>query len=315
MKTQDKHRTVPMASISGKRVDVAFDGGRLTSDSGALLLREVEARCGILKRIAFAIDDKRHPGYVDHSVASMVEQRVFQIACGYEDANDCNVLRTDPGFKAACGRLPSGGADLSSQPTMSRFENRIRRSELYRIAVAFVDAFIASYASPPGAIVLDIDDTEDTVYGAQQMALFNGYFKAYCYQPLHIYEGRSGRLITTILRPGARPTGAQIVTILKRLVARLRRAFPKTRIILRGDSHFSCPQVHDFCEGCEVHFILGQTANARAQSPGEARDGSGRKPPCPDRQGRAALHFVSLPGRILARAKTGRLQDRNHRAG
>ena len=199
-------------------------------------------------------------------MASMVEQRVFQIACGYEDANDCNVLRTDPGFKAACGRLPSGGADLSSQPTMSRFENRIRRSWLYRIARAFVDHFIASYASPPGAIVLDIDDTEDTVYGAQQMALFNGYFKAYCYQPLHIYEGRSGRLVTTILRPGDRPTGAQIVTILKRLVARLRRAFPKTRIILRGDSHFSCPQVHDFCEGCEVHFILGQTANARLKA-------------------------------------------------
>ena len=255
-----------MASISGKRLEAAFDGGVLTSDAGALLLREVEARCGILKRIVNSIDDKRHPGYVDHSVASLVEQRVFQIACGYEDANDCNVLRGDPGFKAACARLPSSGADLSSQPTMSRFENRIRRSDLYRIAVAFVDAFIASYARPPRAIVLDIDDTEDTVHGAQQMALFNGYFKSWCYQPLHIYEGRSGRLVTTILRPGTRPTGAQVVAILKRLVARLRRVFPKTEIILRGDAHFSCPQVHDFCEDFGLPFILGQTANARLKA-------------------------------------------------
>ncbi len=266
MKTQDKHRTVPMASISGKRLEAAFDGGVLTSDSGALLLRAVEARCGVLKRIVKAIADRRHASYLDHSVASLVEQRVFQIACGYEDANDCNVLRADPGFKAACARLPSSGADLSSQPTMSRFENRITNKDLYRIARAFVDAFIASYAKPPKAIVLDIDDTEDTVHGAQQMALFNGYFKSYCYQPLHIYEGRSGRLVTTILRPGARPTGAQIVAILKRLVAHLRRAFPKTGIILRGDAHFSCPQVHDFCSAFGLQFILGQTANARLKA-------------------------------------------------
>ena len=255
-----------MASISGKRLEAAFDGGALTSDGGVLLLREVEARCGVIKRIEASITDRRHPGYVDHCASTLLRQRVFQIACGYEDANDCDALRADPGFKAACDRLPQCGRDLSSQPTMSRFENRIGRSDLYRIASAFADAFIASYAKAPRAIILDIDDTCDPVHGGQQMALFNGYFKSWCYQPLHIYEGRSGRLVTTILRPGARPTGAQIVTILKRLVARLRRAFPKTQIILRGDSHFSCPRVHDFCADFGVHFILGQTANARLKA-------------------------------------------------
>lgn len=255
-----------MASLTGKRLEAAFDGGVLTSDGGVLLLREVEARCGVIKRIEQAIADRRHPGYVDHSVDTLLRQRVFQIACGYEDANDCDGLRADPGFKAACDRLPESGKDLCSQPTMSRFENRISRSDLYRIAVAFADAFIASYARPPRAIVLDIDDTEDPVHGAQQMALFNGHFKSWCYQPLHIYEGRSGRLITTVLRPGARPTGVQIVTLLKRLVVHLRRAFPKTEIILRGDAHFSCPQVHDFCEANGVHFILRQTANARLKA-------------------------------------------------
>lgn len=266
MKTQDKPNNLPMASVSGKRLETAFDGGRLTSDGGVLLLREVEARCGVIKRIDKAIADRRHPGYVDHSVDTLLKQRVFQIACGYEDANDCDVLRGDPGFKAACDRLPQGENDLSSQPTMSRFENRIGRSDLYRIAVAFADAFIASYHRPPKAIILDIDDTEDPVHGAQQMALFNGYFKSWCYQPLHIYEGRSGRLITTILRPGVRPNGKQIVAILKRLLAHLRRVWPKTAIILRGDSHFSCPEVHDFCLAHGLSFILGLTANERLKA-------------------------------------------------
>lgn len=172
---QDTPRTIPLASLSRKRLEMAFDGGRLTSDSGVLLLREVEARHPILQRITRAIVDRRHSGYVDHALDTLIRQRVFQIACGYEDANDCDVLRGDPGFKAACSRLPESGADLASQPTMSRFENRISRSDLYRIAVAFADAFIASHARPPRAVVLDIDDTEDPVHGAQQMALFNGH--------------------------------------------------------------------------------------------------------------------------------------------
>ena len=163
MGSQDNHRKVPLASIFGKRLDLAFDGGILTSDSGALLLREVEAKSGILSRISDAIRDRRHKSYVTHAVSELVKQRVFQIACGYEDGNDCDALRSDPGIKAACGVLPLSGADLSacnaqaglgSQPTMSRFENQIRRSDLYRIARAFVDCFIASYKKPPEAIIL-----------------------------------------------------------------------------------------------------------------------------------------------------------------
>ena len=263
MSSQDNHRKVPLASIFGKRLDLAFDGGILTSDSGALLLREVEARSGILARIGDAITDRRHKSYVAHSVAKLIKQRVFQIACGYEDANDCNALRSDPGIKAACGVLPLSGADLASQPTMSRFENQISRSTLYRIARAFVDCFIASYAKPPGAIILDIDDTHDRVYGTQQLSLFNGYLGAYCYQPLHIYEGQTGKLITTILRPGVRPTGREIVAILKRLVSYLRATWPEVAIFLRGDAHFSGPQVHAFCLTENVYFILGQTSNAK----------------------------------------------------
>ena len=209
---QDKHHRMSFASLLGKQVEAAFDGGILTSlpvrvrtqtgDSGVMLIREVEAKNGILRRIIEALTDSRHPSYVDHSLADLVIQRVFQMACGYEDANDCNALRGDPGFKAACDRLPLTGADLASQPTMSRFENRITRGDLYRIAKAFADGFIASYKKPPKAILLDIDDTEDKVYGSGQLSLFNAYFKSHCYQPLHIYEGQTGKLITTVLRPG-----------------------------------------------------------------------------------------------------------------
>ena len=263
MVTQDNHSKVPLASIFGKRLDLAFDGGILTSDSGVLLLREVEAKTGILSRIIAAITDRRHKSYVTHSVSELVHQRVFQIACGYEDANDCDALKSDPGFKAACGCLPFSGQDLSSQPTMSRFENQMSRGDLYRIACAFVDAFIASYKKPPQAIILDIDDTQDRVYGTQQLSLFNGYAGGYCYQPLHIYEGQSGKLITTILRPGVRPEGKQVVALLKRLVAYLRAAWPDVAIFLRGDAHFSSPQVQDFCAANDLYFILGQSANTR----------------------------------------------------
>ena len=263
MEDQDTHHGVSFASLSGKPVEVTFDGGVLTTDVGVMLLREAEARIGILHRMVAALTDHRHQSYVHHSMTDLVKQRVFQMACGYEDANDCNTLREDPGFKAACDRLPLSGADLASQPTMSRFENRISRTDLYRIAKAFAEVFVASYEEPPEAILLDIDDTEDKVYGSQQLSLFNAYFNGYCYQPLHIYEGQTGKLITTVLRPGRRPTGKEIVTILKRVIVYLRRAWPDVEILLRGDAHFSCPEVHALCEDQNVYFVLGQNGNAK----------------------------------------------------
>jgi hypothetical protein len=251
------------ASISGKSVEADFEGGTLTSDGGALLLRWVESGIGVIRRLSEALRDRRHPSYVDHPLLDLMRQRVFQIACGYEDANDSNFLRVDPAFKAAVDRLPLSGEDLASQPTMTRLENSVSRSDLYRMARALVDTFIASYEKPPKAILLDIDDTDDPTHGAQQMSLFNAYYDEKCYQPLHIYEGQTGKLITTILRPGRRPTGVEIVAILKRVVAYLRQHWPQVAIFLRGDSHFSTPEVHDFCQEKAIRFALGQGGNAR----------------------------------------------------
>lgn len=259
----DKAQGPPFASILGKKVEADFGGGNVTTDGGAMFLRLVESKVGIIDRIVSCLPDRRHASYVRHSLEEMIQQRVFQIACGYEDANDCNDLRGDPGFKAACGRLPISGEELASQPTMSRLENSVRKADLYRIARAFVDGFLASYASPPDAIILDLDDTDDTTHGAQQLSLFNGYFDEHCFLPLHIYEGQSGKLITTILRPGRRPSGKEVVAILKRVVIHIRKAWPHVQIFVRADSHFSVPEVHVFCEDQKVYYVLGQAGNER----------------------------------------------------
>ncbi len=261
--TQASQIVLPFARLSGKDLHADFDGGTLSSDGGVLFFREIEAQIGIIRRLAGALDDPRDARYTDHSYEEMLRQRIFQMICGYEDANDCTSLRHDPAFKAACGRLPLSDDPLASQPSISRFENAARRSELYRMAQAVFDTFVASYDQPPKSILLDIDDTADEVYGTQQQSLFNGYYDSYCYLPLHIYEGQSGKLITTVLRPGRRPNGQEIVSILKRVVGAIRRAWPEVLILLRGDGHFSAPEVHEWCENQEpnIFYILGQGGN------------------------------------------------------
>ena len=247
--------------ISGKKVTADFSGGEVTSDAGVLVLREVCGRTGIIEHLAKAISDNRHQSYVRHDLKTLLLQRVLSLACGYEDANDADTLRFDPGFKAACDRLPSGD-DLASQPTISRLENALTTRDVYRIAEVLVGRFIASYETRPDAIILDLDDTNDPTHGAQQLSLFNAYHDEYCYQPLFIFEGRSGKLITSILRPGKRPGGKETRAIVKRVVRRIREVWPQVGIILRGDSHFATPELYAWCDAHTVHYVLGLTANS-----------------------------------------------------
>jgi len=259
---EDSQSRFAFANLCGKRVEASFDGGAVTTDSGALLLREVDRRTGIIERLVAVLPEWRDLRYVVHTLTDLVRQRVFQIALGYEDADDADTLRTDPALKASCERLPLTGADLASQPTLSRLENRITRTQLMRLAYALGDVFIASFPTPPRQLLLDLDDTTAVVHGSQQLSLFNGHAGEYAYQPLHIYDGVSGRLITTVLRPGCRAKGSDIVKILRRVVARLRAAWPQVDILVRGDSHFSAPEVHDFCQAQGLWFVLGQSPNA-----------------------------------------------------
>lgn len=255
---------LPVNDPVTKPVFLGFDGADISSDGGVLALREVESQIKLLAGFAKVIDDPRDARYTKHDVYELLLQRVSQIACGYEDGNDCDRLRDDPVFKMAAGRQPQSGDRLASQPTHSRFENATTaRRALYRLANQLAESFIKSYASEPEVIVLDFDDTEDRVHGAQQLALFNGYFGERCFMPLHVYEGLSGKLIATLLRPGKRMTGKQIRSVLKRLVQKIRQSWPDTLIIFRGDSHFACPEVFLWIEEQRrVRFVAGLAGNA-----------------------------------------------------
>src|SRR5215475_933542 len=251
--------------VGGKAVELDFDGGRLSSDAGVVLLKDIDDQLGLTRNLAAVLADPRDPRRITFTVEDLIKQQVFQIVAGYEDANDANTLRDDPIFKLMLDRLPETGASLASQPTLSRFENRVSRTELYRMARVLLDHFIASYAKPPQIIVLDVDDTEDRVHGQQEHARYDGYYGGYCFMPLHIYEGLSGRLMTTILK-AKRFTGTQMLAVLKRLVKRLRQAWPHTLLIFRGDSHFSSPEVRQWIEDQPaLSYVTGLTSNAILQ--------------------------------------------------
>jgi len=253
---------LPLAAVGAKAVDLAFDGGRLSSDGGLVLLNDPDEQLGLTRDLAAVLNDPRDPRRVHFTLHDLLKQRVLQIAAGYADANDANTLRHDPIFKLLLDRLPETGPPLASQPTLSRFENRVSRTELYRMARVFVDQFIASYARPPKLIVLDFDDTEDPVHGEQEQARYDGYYGGYCFLPLHVYEGLSGRLITTIFK-AKRFTGAQMLAVLKRLVKHLRHAWPDTLLIFRGDSHFTYPEVMQWIDDqANLSYVTGLTSNA-----------------------------------------------------
>lgn len=250
-----------LPAVARKKVSVAFDGGMLSSDSGVLLLREVERRLGIAARLAACLKDQRAPERIEHTLEEMLRLRMFAIAAGYEDANDCNKLRDDPVFKMAVGRAPESGEALCSQPTMSRLENAPSKLEIARLMGAMVDQFCASYGRAPASIILDIDDTFDAVHGRQQLSLFNAHYDERCFLPVHIYEGTSGKPVAVILRGGKTPGGIEVRTILKHVIARIRAHWPKVDILVRGDSHYGRPEAMAWCEANGVSYIFGLGGN------------------------------------------------------
>ena len=247
-----------LSDVGKKKTEVRFVTEHISSDGGLLFLKEVDKNIGLIDSIADCLDDQRHASYVKHDIKSLLSQRIMQIAAGYEDANDCNTLRNDGVLKICCETEDS----LSAQPTMSRFENSISNKELYQISQVLVDQFIASYTKAPEVIILDCDDTAARVYGEQQLSLFNNYYGDYCFMPLHIYEGLSGKLIASILKPGRRSKSVKVFGILRRLIEHLRKIWPNTLIILRGDSHFCSQEFMDWAETeYNIGFITGLTSN------------------------------------------------------
>jgi hypothetical protein len=251
----------PLPTICRKKVTAAFDGGTISSDGGVLLLAGADKRLGLIDKLAALFPDHRDPTQITHSMADILRERIFAIACGYPDGNDLNDLRKDPAFKMACGRLPESGVDLASQPTISRLENAPDARALIRLLHGMVDFWCEGHASAPKSIMLDIDDTADTVHGHQQLSLFNAHYDERCFLPIHVYDAATGHCVVTILRPGKTPDGKEVRAHLRRLVHRICRNWPKTRITFRGDSHYGRKEAMQWCEQNGVTYIFGLGAN------------------------------------------------------
>src|SRR5437763_13025844 len=228
--SEDSLLPVVFPPVQRKKVVAAFDGGRLTSDGGVMLLAAAERRFGIADKLAALVADPRDPNLVTHSVADILRARMLAIACGYEDGNDLDHLRSDPGFKLACGRLPDSGKDLCSQPTISRWENAPTPHEAAAMSYAMIDIYCASHARPPREVTLDIDDSVDVVHGAQQLSLFNTHYGARCFLPMHVYATATGRPVAVLLRSGKTPSCREVRGQIRRLVRRIRRHWPATKI-------------------------------------------------------------------------------------
>ena len=252
----------PLLAVSQKPVEVSFTAPDLSSQGGLLLMREYDRQTGFLTSINKHIEDDRCKYLVKHPYGEMITQRVFQIASGYEDADDCDLLRSDSILKLCCGRTPDSDA-LCSQPSMTRLENKLTTRELYNIGIEFVDRFIASYTDEPEAIIFDCDDTNFNTHGTQEGGLFNDYYDEKCYMPLLIFEGISGKMILPLLRYGRRNKTTNITAILIRLIERMRQHWKNTQFLIRGDSHFCCPSFMDWSHDKPyVNFITGLTGNS-----------------------------------------------------
>ena len=250
--------------VAGQTLRADFEGGALSSDFGALLLRGVDRQIGLTERLAAAIHDQRHQSYIDHPLRDLLAQRIYQIASGYADANDANHLRYDPVFTLGVERRPLDAThDLASAPTFSRLEHQMDRKDLYRLTRALVDHCIASYAEPPAAIVLDVDHADDPTYGQQEFTFYTHHYRNHCSLPLFIFEGTSHALVTASLRPGTRPSGAENAMILARLLSSLRCHWPYTPIVVRGASHFATPEVMEVIAPRRwTDFVFGLAGNA-----------------------------------------------------
>ena len=259
---------------SGVTLSAAFDGGRLTSDGGLPWLAVAEAEVGVCAALAAAAPEWRR-GQIRHSLATLVRQRVFQIACGYADQDDADALRTDPLLKLVCGRLPDSGADLASQPTFSRLENAVDRRAVEALAEALAEVYIRQrgQAGTPPRLVLDLDGTDDPVHGQQEGSAYHGYYRQHMYHPLLVFDGTTGHLITAItaiLRPGNVHGSRFVVLVLRRLLRKLRAAWPGVAIELRADSGFATPRLFAWCEAEGLGYTIGLIPNAvleRAAAP------------------------------------------------
>jgi hypothetical protein len=258
--------------VEGRQVVAAFDGGRMTSEAGALLLGATDRQIRLVERFAGCFTDYRIADLVEHTVPSLVGQRLFGIALGYEDLIDHDRLRHDPVMAVLGGKLAAKRADcapLAGKSTLNRLElSREAPTRYHKISydaaaieALFVDLFLDAHAAPPAQITLDLDATDDPLHGHQEERFFHGYYDNYCYLPLYVFCGR--HLLAAKLRPANIDASAGSVAEMARIVAQIRRRWPRVRILLRADSGFAREALMAWCENNGVDFLFGLARNDR----------------------------------------------------
>jgi len=254
--------------LGQKPVVVENSAGRLSSDAGLLVVREFDERIGLTQQFAAVLDDQRQEP--THSLLAMVRQRVYGILAGYEDQNDHDTLRYDPVFQLVCDRLPEDGAELASQPTLSRFENAVSVKSLLRLRELLVDQFLASFDDEPGRLTFDLDGFDDPAHGAQQLTLFHAYYKQNQYFPLIITNAETGLVVMVALRHGTAHAALGADEDLEYLVTRLRQKWPDVDIEVRADSGFGVPKMYEVCERLGIWYTFGISMNSRLKAESEA---------------------------------------------
>jgi len=258
------HNQLRFESLFSKEVIADFAGGRITSDAGGLVLRELDQRYRLAENAARCLHDPREGHKVKHDLLTLVRQRLFAIAQGYEDNNDAATLAKDPAFKIMAGKAPESDGDLASQPTLSRFENRVTAKDLRRLSDRLLDLYLKTHPGPRKVIVLDMDATDDPTHGQQQLSFFHGYYEEHMYHPLLVFDGRDGFPLAAVLRPGNAHSSHGALAVLTRLIQKLKQAYPKALILFRADAGFAVPALHSYLEDQpETRYVIGFITNNR----------------------------------------------------
>jgi hypothetical protein len=256
---------------NSKPIVARFDQPHASSDGGALLLKLVDDQVGLTRQVAHALRDRRQPGKIAHPLRDLVRQRVFGLACGYADCNDAARLAHDPIHKLLLDRDPLAGPALGSQPTLSRFENAVGRTDLYRLGMAVADAVLLYHRQrlrdTVRLITIDLDATDDPTHGQQELALFNGYYDTWCYLPLIAtvtFDTEPMQYVVGgLLRPGTGAATRGVRGLLRRLFAKLRALFPRARLRVRADAGFAEAKLLTFLDRAGVEYVLGVPGNSR----------------------------------------------------
>lgn len=248
-----------------RRAVLSADAERVSSDGGVVLLRQLDERLGLTTRLTGLLGDRRDSRRIRHSRLEQMRQRVYQICLGYEDCNDADWLRHDPALRLACDAEDHA---MSSQPTLSRFENAITGKEINQLCRGYEQSYVDELAPTTELIVLDIDSTDDQTHGDQELMCFHGFYDQHMLHPLLVFDALSGQLITALLRPGRAHAAKGAITILTRLIRAIRRRCPDASILVRGDSAFAMPKLLDRLEQLDaelgdVEYVIGLAKNSR----------------------------------------------------